>query len=80
VRLSTNEVAFVLMLAPTQHPDRPIVAVVENASGELLTHHSVLDLMLEPDIRVEEVVDHYEHYNQSEDQAYQIFQSIRVGK
>jgi HD-GYP domain-containing protein (c-di-GMP phosphodiesterase class II) len=80
VRLSTNELAFVLMLAPKTHPDRPIVAVVENASGEVLTHHTLLDLMLEPDIRVEEVVDHYEHYNQSEDQAYQIFQSIRVGK
>jgi hypothetical protein len=80
VRLSTNELAFVLMLAPKDQPDRPIVAVVENASGELLTHHSVLDLMLELDIRVEEVVDHYEHYNKSEDQAYQIFESIRVGK
>jgi len=80
VRLSTNELAFVLMLAPKTHPDRPIVAVVENASGEVLTHHNVLDLMLEPDIRVDEVVDHYEHYNKSEDQAYQIFQSIRVSK
>jgi hypothetical protein len=36
--------------------------------------------MLEPDIKVDEVVDHYAHYNKSEDQAYQIFQSIRVGK
>ncbi len=80
VRLSTSELAFVLMMAPKNNPDRPIVAVVENASGELLTHHSVLDLMLEPDIKVDEVVDHYAHYNKSEDQAYQIFQSIRVGK
>jgi putative nucleotidyltransferase with HDIG domain len=80
VRLSTAELAFVLSLAPDTHRDRPIVAVVENASGELLTHHSLLDLMLEPDIRVESVVDHYEHYTKSEDQAYQIFQSIRVGK
>jgi hypothetical protein len=24
------------------------------------------------------VVDHYEHYNKSEDQAFHIFQSIRI--
>ena len=54
------------------------MAVVENAAGELLTSHSLLDLMLEPDLRVAEVVNHYEHYNESEDQAYRIFASIRV--
>ena len=78
VRLSTNELAFVLSIGPRDHTDRPVVAVVENASGELLSHHSLLDLMVETDIQVEEVVDHYEHYNKSEDQAYQIFQSIRL--
>jgi HD-GYP domain-containing protein (c-di-GMP phosphodiesterase class II) len=78
VRLSTNELAFVLSIGPKEHPERPVVSVVENAEGELLTHHSLLDLMAEPDIKVEEIVDHYEHYNKSEDQAYQIFQSIRL--
>ena len=80
VRLSTNELAFVLMIAPKDHPGRPIVAVVENAKGELLSHHTIMDLMLEPDIQVESVVDHYAHYNKSEEQAYQIFQSIRPPK
>jgi putative nucleotidyltransferase with HDIG domain len=78
VRLSTKELAFVLMLAPTTHPSRPIVAAVETAQGELITHHSLLDLMMEPDIQVEEVVDYYQHYKASEDQAYRIFQSIRI--
>lgn len=78
LRLSTGDLGFVLALAPDDHPDRPIVAVVENAKGELLDQHQLVDLMVEADIQVQEVVDHYEHYSQSEDQAYQIFQSIRV--
>ena len=78
VRMSTNEIAFVLMIAPLEHPTRPIVAVVENASGELLSSHTLLDLMLEKDIEIEEVVDHYEHFTESEDQSYRIFESIRV--
>lgn len=78
VRLSNDDLAFVLSIAPKEHQDRPVVAVVENAAGELLTSHSLLDLMLEPDLCVAEVVNHYEHYNESEDQAYGIFASIRV--
>ncbi len=78
LRLSTGDLGFVLELGPDEFPDRPIVAVVENATGEVLGTTVLLDLMMEPDIGVEEVVDHYEHYNESEDQAYQIFQSIRV--
>lgn len=78
VRLSTNELAFVLSIGPKDHTDRGVVAVVENAKGELLDHHSLLDLMVETDIKIEQVVDHYEHYSKSEDQAYQIFQSIRL--
>lgn len=78
LRLSTGDLGFVLSRGPDEHPERPIVAVVENAQGELLTAHNLVDLMLEPDIQVDEVVDHYEHYNESEDQAYRIFQSIRV--
>jgi putative nucleotidyltransferase with HDIG domain len=78
VRLSTNELAFVLSLGPKDHTDWPAVAVVENASGELLTHHTLLDLTVESDIQITEIVDHYEHYNKSEDQAFQIFQAIRI--
>ena len=80
VRLSTGDLAFVLMVAPMAWPDRPIVAVVENAKKQLLTHASIADLMVEPDLKVVEVVDHYQHYNATEDQAYRIFQSIRFGK
>lgn len=78
VRLNTGDLAFVLMIGPKEHPERPIVTVVENAAGEMLTHHSLLDMMLEEDIGVEEVVDHYNHYNESEDQAHGIFRSIRI--
>ena len=78
VSLSTRELAFVLMIAPPDNPERPIVAIVENGAGELISHHALLDLMIEPDISIVEVVDHYEHYKESNDQAYRIFQSIRI--
>lgn len=78
LRLSTGDLAFVMATAPIKHSRRPLVAVVENAKGELLTSHSLLDLMVEEEIEVVEVVDHYEHYDDSEDQAYRIFQSIRI--
>ena len=62
----------------TEVRDRPGVAVVENAKGELLRQNSLIDLMDEPDISVEDVVDHYEHYQASEGQAFQIFSSLSV--
>ena len=39
----------------------------------------LIDLIVEPDVTVVEVVDHYEYYNESEDQAYNIFRSITLG-
>jgi putative nucleotidyltransferase with HDIG domain len=78
VRLNTKELAFVVSAGPHGNAARPLVVPVEDASGERLTHHRLTDLMLELDLQVEEVVDHYEHYNQSDDQAYEVFQSIRI--
>jgi len=77
VRLSTGELAFVVRIG-SEVPERPVVVVVENARGELLRHHDLIDLMMAPDLSVVEGVDHYEHYNQSEDQAYRIFCSMQV--
>ena len=78
VRLSTGDIAFVMSAGPREHPERPAVAVVQNKAGELLAHHTLIDLMADTDVHVDEVLDHYEHFNQSEDQAYQVFQSIRI--
>jgi hypothetical protein len=78
VKLNTGELAFVLMIAPNDHPDRPVVTIVENAKGERLGHHDIVDLMLEPDMHVVDVVDHYTHYNETEDQAFRIFQQIQI--
>ncbi|HKJ00730.1 MAG TPA: HD domain-containing phosphohydrolase [bacterium] len=77
VRLSTGEKAFVVSIGDDVL-DRPVVAVVENAQGELLRQHPLIDLMVTPDLSVEEVVDHYEHYSESEDQAFRIFSSLNV--
>jgi hypothetical protein len=78
VRLNTGDLAFVLMIAPGNHPDRPVVTIVENAKGERMGHHDIVDLMLEPAMHVVDVVDHYDHYNESEDQAFRIFQKIQI--
>ena len=78
VRLSTHTLAFVMEVAPIEHSDRPIVAVVENANGELLSSHTLVDLMVEPDLTITEVVDHYKHYDETEEQAHRIFQSISL--
>lgn len=78
VKLSTGEMAFVLMIGPKHHPDRPIVSIVENADGDMMSHHTLLDLMLEPEITLVEVVDHFEHYNDDPEHAARVFQSITI--
>ena len=78
LRLSTGDLGYVMVLAPHDHPRRPTLALVENAKGEMLTSNTLVDLMMEPEIEVMEVVDHYAHYNESEDQAYRVFESINV--
>lgn len=78
VRLNTGELAFVLMIASKDFPERPVLSIIENAKGEMLTHNDIIDLMVEADINITEIVDHYEHYNESEDQTYNIFQSMNI--
>ncbi len=78
VRLNTDELAFVLMIAPKDFPERPVISIIENAKGEMLTHNDIIDLMVESDINITEIVDHYEHYNESEEQTYNIFQSMNI--
>ena len=79
LRLSTDELAFVVRIAPDDRSDRPVAVVVENAKGELLTSNQLIDLMIEEDISIKEIVDHYEHYNETENQSYEIFRSIKLG-
>jgi hypothetical protein len=56
-----------------------VVVVVESAAGERLTHHHVIDLRQAQDITVAEVVDHFEYYNASDDEAFDIFTNINLG-
>ncbi|MDH4121362.1 MAG: HD domain-containing protein [Deltaproteobacteria bacterium] len=78
VRLSNNDLGFVVRLAPYEQPTHPLVAVVETAGGQRLTHAHLVDLLVEQDISVKEVVDHYAHFNASEDEAFNIFRSIQI--
>ena len=79
LKLSTGQLAFVVRLGPEEADDSPVVVAVESANGELLEHNELIDLAVERDISIEEIVDHYDHYNETEDQSYQIFRSISLG-
>jgi len=78
VRLSNQELAFIVKIAREAN-EQPVVVPVENAKGELFKHHNLVDLMVEPDLTIVDVVDHFDHYKGSEQQAYDIFRSIRLG-
>lgn len=77
VRLSSGELAFVV-LNEGKSLKKPVVAVVENANGELLSHNHLFDLAAEPKLSIIGIVDHHEHYNESENQALDVFRSISV--
>ena len=78
VRLSSQELAFVVE-NDRESLERPVVVVVETAKGDLLTHHELYDLVIESDLSIVEVVDHFKHYDKSDDQAYELFRSISLG-
>ena len=77
VKISTGDLAFVVRIAG-QEPERPIVVLVENARGERLGSQTLVDLMSEEDLSITEVIDHYKHYDESPDQAFNIFSSLNV--
>jgi len=78
VRLNTGDLAFVVTI-DQDLLERPVVVVVENAAGDRLTHNHVIDLSHAADVSISEVLDHFEHYNASEDEAFEIFRSISLG-
>lgn len=78
VRFNTGALGFVVMLAPAERPERPLVALVENDKGERLPHTSLVDLMLEKDLSIVEIVDHYDYFNASDNEAYEIFSSLKI--
>ncbi len=78
VRLSSGDLAFVVK-NERDSLERPVVVVVENPNGELLTHHELLDLLVQPDLSIVETVNHYDHYAESPEQTLRIFQTIKLG-
>ncbi|MEE8434256.1 MAG: HD domain-containing phosphohydrolase, partial [bacterium] len=77
VCLSTGDLAFVTSIEGLDLA-RPVVAVVENSAGQMLRSHLLIDLMVETDLSITEVVDHYEHYSEDEDHAFRVFSSLNV--
>ena len=77
VRISSGEMGFVTAIRK-EHQERPVVVLCENAKGERLSANPLVDLAAEPELSITEVIDHYEHYNQSIDHAFQVFKSLQV--
>ena len=77
VSLSTGDLAFVVRNEPGQL-EKPVVVVVETAQGKMLSHHDLIDLVAEADLAITGVIDHYEHYSNSAEQAFDIFRSVRL--
>lgn len=77
VRLSTGDLAFVVKVEG-QDLEKPAVVLAENANGEFFTSNPLIDLMEEQDISITEVVDHYEYYNDSTNQAFEVFKSLKI--
>ena len=74
VKLNDGSLAFVIG-TPKEVPVRPQVAVVRNADGEEITHHSLLDLQDEQDISIAKDVDANSEFG---DKALEVFLSIDV--
>ena len=77
VRLSTGDLGFVTKVED-QPPDQPVVVLVENAVGERLAKNPLVDLTAEQDLSITEALDHYEYYNESLHQTFEIFKSLSV--
>jgi putative nucleotidyltransferase with HDIG domain len=74
VELNDGSLAFVVQ-RHTQDPLRPKVAVVRNGQSETITHHTLLDLETEPDIKIVKDLDNYDVFG---DQSFDVFAAIQV--
>jgi len=74
VKLNDGSLAFVIG-TPKEIPVRPQIAVVRNADGEEITHHSLLDLQDEQDISIVKDADANSEFG---DKALEVFLSIEV--
>ena len=76
VKLSDSSLGFVMNVpGPGGNPEKPMIAVIRNDRGETLTHHDVIDLAVERDIRIEEDLDSQEIFGEK---ALDVFTSISV--
>jgi len=77
VRMNTGDVAFVIGQS-ARAADRPIVAMIENAKGEPLTHHTMVDMMSNLTLKVKEALDPFEHFTQSGRTPYEAFAGLKL--
>lgn len=76
VKLNDGSLAFVMSIPQKgKNLARPLVAVVRNADGEDLTHHTLFDLQVERDIRIVEDMDKKAAFG---DGALDVFTRISV--
>ena len=77
VRMNTGDVAFVIGQS-ARAADRPIVAMIENAKGEPLTHHTMVDMMSNLTLKVKEALDPFDHFTQSGRTPYEAFANLKL--
>lgn len=76
VRLSDSSLGFVMNVpGPGRDLEKPMIAIIRNSQGETLTHHEVIDLAVEKDIRIAEDMNTQEVFG---DKALDVFTSISV--
>ncbi len=74
VQLNDGRAGFV-MSVPEVDLERPQIAVLKNAEGEMLTHHDFVDLFVERDIQIKQVLDAQVVFG---DDALDIFSTINI--
>ncbi len=74
VELNDSSAAFVMNISEDD-PERPQVVIAKNAAGDILTHHTLLDLQEEKDIEIVKDLDVMEVFGKD---AMEVFSKINI--
>ena len=76
VRLTDSSLGFVMNVpGPGVDLEKPLIAIIRSSQGETLTHHDIVDLAVERDIKISEDMDSQEIFG---DKALDVFTSISI--
>lgn len=76
VKLNDNSLGFVMNVpGPGKDLEKPLIAIIRNNRGETLSHHDIVDLAVERDIKIAEDMDCQELFGEK---ALDVFTSISI--